>query len=105
MKVTSENVAVLITAPGGSKPAFGVDDMGELGLDGFGRTSDNNGSDKGGAADIISAITCYLSFASETPVETVLAYIDEEECLGDEWKDAISRDEDGVGFVQKVVEM
>jgi len=105
MKVTSENVAVLITAPGGSKPAFGMDDMEELGLDGFGRASDNNGSDKDGAADIISAITCYLSFASETPVETVLAYIDEEECLGDEWKDAISRDEDGVGFVQKVVEM
>ncbi|KAF8336088.1 hypothetical protein F5887DRAFT_891670 [Amanita rubescens] len=76
MKVSGENVAVLITAPGG-----------------------------GGAADIISAITCYLSFASETPVETVLAYIDEEECLGDEWKDAISCDEDGVGFVQKVVDM
>ncbi|KAF8700267.1 hypothetical protein AX14_000821 [Amanita brunnescens Koide BX004] len=106
MKVASENVAVLITAPGGSKPAYGMDDLEEFGLNGFGHTGyGDNGSDKGGAADIISAITCYLSFASETPVETVLAYIDEEECLGDEWKDAISRDEDGVGFVQKVVDM
>lgn len=105
MKVASENVAVLITAPGGSKPA-GTDDwdLEGFGLNGFGHTGyGDNGSDKGGAADIISAIACYLSFASETPVETVLAYIDEEECLGDEWKDAISRDEDGVGFVQKVV--
>jgi len=83
----SENVAVLVTAPGG----VGYDD---------------DGSDKGGgAADIISAIACYLSFASETPVETVLSYVDEEECLGDEWKDAISRDEDGVGFVQQVAAM
>lgn len=106
MKVPSENVAVLITAPGGSKPAYGMDDWVEFGLNGFGHTGyGDNGSDKGGAADVISAIACYLSFASETPVETVLAYIDEEECLGDEWKDAISRDEDGVGFVQTVVNM
>lgn len=85
--VPSENVAVLVTAPAGGY-------------------NNNDGSDNGGgAADIISAIACYLSFASETPVETVLSYVDEEECLGDEWKDAISRDEDGVGFVQQVAAM
>jgi len=87
-KLAGENVAVLVTAPGASGSGYGEDS-----------------SDKGGAADIISTIACYLSFASETPAEMVLSYIDEEECLADEWKDAISRDDDGVGFVQKVASM
>ncbi|KAM6502992.1 hypothetical protein JOM56_002969, partial [Amanita muscaria] len=87
-RIASENVAVLVTAPGGSQPTFGMDIV-----------------EYGGAADIISAIACYLSFASETPVEMVLSYIDEEDCVGDEWKDAISRDEDGVGFIQMVAAM
>ncbi|KIL63806.1 hypothetical protein M378DRAFT_179105 [Amanita muscaria Koide BX008] len=100
-RIASENVAVLVTAPGGSQPTFGMDIV-EYGFaNGYG----DDGLDKGGAADIISAIACYLSFASETPVEMVLSYIDEEDCVGDEWKDAISRDEDGVGFIQMVAAM
>ena len=106
-KAASENVAVLVTAPGGSKATYGMDEM--MMMDGFGFDAyghGNDGSDdKGGAADIISAIACYLSFASETPVDMVLAYIDEEEYLGDKWKDTLSRDEDGAGFVEKVAAM
>ncbi|KAF8625462.1 hypothetical protein AX15_005365 [Amanita polypyramis BW_CC] len=102
-KVASENVAVLLTAPGSSKAAYGMDGFGSNGYGYQGHGDD--GSDKGSAADIISAIACYLSFASETPVDTVLAYIDEEAYLGDEWKDTLSRDEDGAGFVQKVAAM
>ncbi|KAF8635055.1 hypothetical protein AX17_004043 [Amanita inopinata Kibby_2008] len=114
-KASGENVAVLLTAPGGDRSGFGMDEYSfgsEYGFDysfnAFGRVGGGFGagtSDNGGAADIISAVACYLSFASETPADTVLAYINEEEGLGDEWKDAVSRDEDGVGFVQRVAAM
>ncbi|KAK2464441.1 hypothetical protein APHAL10511_003589 [Amanita phalloides] len=103
-KVVNETVAVLVTAPGSSslKPVCGMEDLNGFGLDYYGCSKYGN---DGGAADIISAIACYLSFASETPADMVLAYIDEEECLGDEWKDAVSRDEDGVGYIQQVAAM
>ncbi|PFH45734.1 hypothetical protein AMATHDRAFT_51498 [Amanita thiersii Skay4041] len=109
-KHSAEQVAVLITAPGSPKrqQQYGSDDYDFDGYgNGYGNNNNSNNipekiSDHGGAADVISAISCYLSFASETPVDTVLAYIDEEEGLGDEWKDAVSRDEEGAGFVEKV---
>jgi hypothetical protein len=62
-------------------------------------------SGEGGAVDIMAVAVCYLAFASGESVETVLKYINQEEVVGDVWKDVIGLGEGGVRFVEKVAMM
>lgn len=70
---SADNVRVLVTAP--EQPAA--------------------------AADIMSVVACYLTFASEEPAETVVGYIKIEEDVPEVWKGAVAGRE-AVGFVAKV---
>jgi hypothetical protein len=56
----------------------------------------------GAASDVMSVAVCYLSFASEESVETVLGYVDNEEDIPYAWRDVVGEGEDGVGLLNRI---
>ncbi|KAG6902112.1 hypothetical protein C0995_004293 [Termitomyces sp. Mi166 len=59
---------------------------------------------KGGAADVMSIVACYLAWASEQPAGTVVEYIKAEEEVPTIWRDVV-RGNEAVGLIEQVARL